>query len=35
MVYGYKAIIPKSLENDKDKIDEIKKLFDCYKIEFY
>ena len=35
MVYSYKAIIPKSLENDKDKIDEIKKLFDCYKIEFY
>jgi len=35
MVYSYKVVIPKSLENDENKITEIKKLFNCYKAEFY
>jgi hypothetical protein len=35
MVHIYKVLIPKSLEKDENKVDEIKKLFNVYKVEFY
>ena len=35
MVHRYKVLIPKSLEKDENKVDEIKKLFNVYKVEFY
>jgi hypothetical protein len=35
LVTRYKTLVPKSLENDENKITEIKKLFDCYRVEFY